>query len=390
MSVRDRLGPPPLPWKALEEVAADRLGREARWLLRAVDLGRRGWGRVDPNPMVGCVLVRDGEVVGEGWHRVFGGDHAEIRALSRAGERARGSTAFVSLEPCNHHGKTPPCSRALASAGVSRLVFGVGDPSPEAAGGGEALRDAGLSVEGPILGKGHGRVLNPAFFHRLEGAGRPYLALKLALGLDGGIAAARGLRTAVSGPEAGSYTHRLRAGFEAVMVGSGTAEADDPLLTVRQGPEPRNPPVRLVLDTLARKVTTEAALLRDLPEAQVHLFCGPGAPRDRTGPLRDAGVRIHRVPAGRKGLELGAVLRVCWEEGITSILCEGGGRLAGSLLETDRVDRLYLYLAPRFLGPEAVPAFPFQARPPGARRIVTVDALGRDAVVVLDRGLREV
>lgn len=361
---------------------------EVGHLLRAVDLGRRGWGSVHPNPMVGCVLVRDGEEVGRGWHQVFGGPHAEVEALRSAPDEAvRGSTAFVSLEPCRHVGKTPACTVALREAGVRRVVYGAADPTREAGGGGDELRRSGLDVLGPVFARALARGLDPAFFHLAESGGMPYVAAKLAMSLDGMIAAGEGERTAVTGPLAQRYTHRLRAGFDAILVGAGTVRVDDPLLTVRGDVQGRTATHRLIVDTHATALTPESALLRDVNRVPVHLFCLQDAPGDRVRALEAAGVRVHRVPKGPGGVELEEVLRVCRQEGMTSILCEGGARLAGGLLERSLVHRMYLYVAPNTLGPDGVPAFPdgLAGDDRGSWQATASEHLGRDILTVLDR-----
>lgn len=360
-------------------------GDDRRHLERARALARNGWGRVHPNPMVGCVLVRDGEVVAEGWHREFGGPHAEVRALERAGERARGATAYVSLEPCDHRGKTPPCSRALIEAGVRRVVFGAPDPGGESSGGAGTLRSAGIDVVGPVLGPSDYRRDDPAFFHWAE-HGAPYVALKLAVSLDGAIAEAPGRTTAVTGPEALDEAHRLRAGFGGVLVGATTARVDDPRLTVRRGPEPRVPPTRIVLDTRAR-TSPDAALFQGDDPPPVLLFVAEGAPDDAVGRLRDAGAAVIRVPTGEDGLALEPVFDRLAERGIRSVLCEGGGVLAAALLGAGRVHRIYLFVAPRVLGPRGVPAFPGRLTPGILEGWAVSECrgpLGRDALLVMD------
>ena len=328
---------------------------DQEFLTQAVELGRKGWGRVHPNPMVGCVLVRDGTVIGEGWHEELGGPHAEVNALQQAGDRSRGATAYVSLEPCNHFGRTPPCSSALLDAGISEVVFGAADPGTESSGGGEALRSAGVNVIGPVLPPGGGSRENPAFFFNQEHAAT-YVALKLAQTLDGRIAEAPGRRTAITGPEAGLETHRLRAGYDGIMVGSETALVDDPLLTVRGDVPFRKQPTRIILDSQAR-VVPGTRLFQDLPEAPLVIFSGEDAPGESVSRLERAGATVHRVPRGPSGLSLQAVLGVCWDTGIRSILCEGGGRVASELIQGGFARRLYLFVAPFVLGESGVPAF---------------------------------
>ena len=234
-------------------------------------LAHQGWGQVHPNPMVGCVLVNDAKVVGEGWHEVFGGPHAEIVALERALSRAEGATAYVSLEPCNHHGKTPPCSQALVDAGVKRVVFGARDPGASSGGGAETLRAAGVEVVGPVWDEGTARAENPAFFHAAR-HDRPFLALKLAMSLDSRIAAAPGERTRITGSEAEQEVHRIRTGFDAVMVGQGTVVADDPRLTPRLVP-PGREPIRRILLLPEADLHDDAAVLEEIERHPVHVFC---------------------------------------------------------------------------------------------------------------------
>lgn len=359
---------------------------DAAFLDRARALARKGWGRVHPNPLVGCVLVRDGEVVGEGWHQEFGGPHAEIVALEAAGVAARGATAYVTLEPCDHEGKTPPCSRALAEAGVARVVFGNADPDPDASGGSATLRASGVEVAGPLWDRATGRAENRAFFHTAR-HGDPYLALKLAMTLDARIAAEPGSSTRITGPLAEASVHRLRAGFDAILVGAGTARADDPRLTVRHGPAPRVPPRRMVLDPDAG-LSSDAALLEEADAVPVHVFTRRDASEWEMERLEEAGAHVHPVDEGSGGLDLDAVLSVTWEMGIRSVLCEGGAGLAASLLHQRRVHRLYLYVAPRTLGARGVPAFPDDADTLAWDDFAPAfppELLGPDLLHVLDR-----
>jgi len=330
---------------------------DRRHLARAVELAGRGWGGVHPNPLVGCVVVRDGEVVAEAWHEEFGGPHAESRALERAGERARGATAYVSLEPCRHEGKTPACTRALLRSGVARVVYGAADPGAESGGGGAELAAARVEVVGPVFDEERAWSENPAF-HHWHRTGSPHVAVKLAVSLDAGLAAAPGRRTPLTGVEARREVHRLRAGFDAVMVGSVTARVDDPLLTVRDVPLVRPAPVRIVLDSRASLPST-AALLRDASEVPVWVFCREDAEELEMERLEAAGAHVHPVPGHRGGgVSLDAVLDKCGATGIRSILCEGGGVLASRLLGDGPARRLYLLVAPTLLGGDAVPAFP--------------------------------
>jgi diaminohydroxyphosphoribosylaminopyrimidine deaminase/5-amino-6-(5-phosphoribosylamino)uracil reductase len=359
---------------------------DAAHLNRARAIAREGWGRVHPNPMVGCVLVRDGEVVGEGYHKQFGGALAEIVALEEAKSRAEGATAYLSLEPCNHHGKTPPCSEALVRAGVTRVVFGVEDPGAESRGGAATLRAAGVTVEGPVWDERVGRAENPAFFHtsRYE---TPFVALKLAMSLDARIAAAPGSRTRITGVEAEREVHRLRTGFDGVMIGAGTARADDPRLTPRMVPAGPLVPRRIVLLPDGELAAT-AALFDDVEDAPLHLFVRDDAGEGAIEALEERGACVHPVAGGTSGLALDAVLEVAWELGIRSILCEGGAKLGGALLREEHVHRLYLLVAPLTLGADAVPAFPDDAGELGWESFVPAfqpTQHGRDTLIVLDK-----
>lgn len=352
---------------------------------RARLIARGGWGQVHPNPMVGCVLVRDGEVVAEGFHGVFGGPHAEIVALERALSEAEGATAYVSLEPCNHRGKTPPCTQALIEAGVRRVVYGAADPGARSGGGGDALRAAGVEVSGPVWGAEEARAENPAFMY-VACHEAPFVAVKLAMSLDARIAAAPGAPTQITGSEAAREVHRLRTGYDAIMVGAGTARADDPRLTVRLVPRGRRPARRMVLAPDA-DLSTEAALFSDIEEAPLHVFCRLDASEAAIERLEAAGAHVHPVKHTDGRLDLDAVARVSWELGVQSILCEGGSRLAASLLKERRVQRFYLFVAPTTLGASGLPAFPEDveldwsdfrlAQPP--------EGFGRDTLIVLDR-----
>lgn len=352
---------------------------DAVYMRRALRLARRGRGRVAPNPMVGCVLVRDGRVVGEGWHQVYGGPHAEVEALRAAGEAARGATAYVTLEPCNHWGKTPPCTEALLAAGVSRVVCAVRDPFPAAAGGAERLRAAGVPVDVGVLAEA-GRELNAAFLFAATGAGRPWVTLKVALSLDGAVADHTRGPGWLTGPESRRAVHRLRAASDAVAVGIGTALADDPALTVRDVATPRVPPLRVVFDRQAR-LPLGGALARTAREVPVAVVCAPSASGERVRALEAAGVRI--VLADELAAGLVALRR---DHGVRALLVEGGARLSGALWAADLVDRLVIFRAPVVLGAGSVRAFEGapDVRAEAARRLPVVRArwYGTDRMTV--------
>lgn len=338
---------------------------------RALQLARRGWGRVSPNPLVGATIVRDGQVVGEGWHAEYGGPHAEVAALRAAGEAARGATAYVTLEPCNHWGHTPPCVDALLAAGVSRVVVAVADPHPIAAGGAERLRAAGIAVDVGVLAE-QAIELNAPFFYDVAGGVRPWITLKLALSIDAALADATRAPAWLTGVAARRAVHGMRAGHDAIAVGIGTALADDPALTVRGARSPRVPPLRVVFDRRARLPlhTTLARTARELPTCVV---CEPDAPADRRAALEAAGVQV--IAAGT--LEHGCLaLRAA---GVRSMLVEGGAGIVGALWAAELVDRLVTFQAPVVLGANALAAFGSAPSQParGARRL---PVLGRRTV----------
>lgn len=377
---------------SLAGCGCESLNDEDRLLLgRAVQLGRLGWGRVHPNPMVGAVVARNGTIVAEAHHEVFGGPHAEVLALGSLKD-ARGATVYSSLEPCSHHGKTPPCTEALGRAGVARVVYWAGELGAAAGGGGGWLRRHGVQVDGPYGERADWAAENPFFFHESESR-RPFVALKLAVSLDGRIAPRGGRRFWLTGPEARAEVHNLRAGFDAVLVGSRTWEADDPHLTARGDVEPRVAPVPVLLDRGGRADPGLRALrARGVPRGIVFTCRGevPGLAR-RLGARAD----VVAVPMAPGGLDLEAALRALEERGIASVLCEGGGRLGSALLGLDLVDRLYLFLAPVLIGAGGVPAF--ASGSPGDPEAVTsrfrgwqsrLDPVkfGNDTLIVLDRG----
>jgi diaminohydroxyphosphoribosylaminopyrimidine deaminase/5-amino-6-(5-phosphoribosylamino)uracil reductase len=360
-------------------------GQDRAFMRRAIELAWRGWGRVAPNPLVGCVIVRDdGRVVGEGWHTEYGHPHAEVEALRAATAAARGATAYVSLEPCSHHGKTPPCTGALAAAGVRRVVFGGYDPNPRASGGGEVLRAAGIDVVGGVE-EAAVRDQNAAFFHAHAPAGaeRPFVALKLAMSLDARIADRDGRSVWITGDESRAETHRLRAGYDAVAVGIGTALADDPRLTVRGAAEPRIAPARIVFDRTLR-MPADGALARTAREVPVIAVCEPDAPAVLRQPLEDAGVTIIA------GSGLAGQLRAIREAGVRSIFVEGGAGLASALLAADVVDRMYLFYAPVLIGPGGAAPFAGLPSPPLADatrwRHLATQPFGADTLITLAKG----
>lgn len=339
---------------------------------RALALAREGWGQVAPNPMVGAVVVQQGEMVGEGFHARYGEDHAEVAALRAAGPAARGATLYVSLEPCAHTGKTPPCTRAILAAGVARLVVASGDPNPEARGGADELRRAGIEVVTGVCEQ-EARDLNAAFMHRWSSA-RPYVTLKLAVTLESAIADGTHTTSRVTGPAARRYAHWLRAGHDAVAVGMQTVRADDPQLTVRETIAPRVPTVRVVFSRTGRLSLT-STLANSIKQGPV-IVATESIDTGYERALTDAGVDVVH------GAGLPQLLEALRARGITSILVEGGAGLAASFWREGLVDRLILVRAPVVFGGGALNAFAgfpaLRAESAPRLRVISHEVLGDD------------
>jgi diaminohydroxyphosphoribosylaminopyrimidine deaminase / 5-amino-6-(5-phosphoribosylamino)uracil reductase len=321
--------------------------REDRaYMRRALALAARGHNACAPNPRVGCVLVRGGAVVGEGWHERVGAAHAEARALEAAGAAAAGATAYVTLEPCCHHGRTPPCTQALIEARVARVVAATGDPDPRVAGQGlESLARAGIVVECGLC-EAQAAELNAGFIARVT-RGRPYVRSKIAASLDGATAMAQGESQWITGESARRDVQRLRADASAIVTGIGTAEHDDPRLTVRLRARGWVAPLRVVLDSTLR-LSPQARMLRELGSTVV--YGAPDADAERADALHAAGAQVERVARDDRGLALDAVLAQLAARGVNDVLVEAGARLNGALLEAGLIDELVIYLAPRILG----------------------------------------
>ena len=325
---------------------------DARFMARALALAAEGLGRTFPNPPVGAVFVRGGRVVGEGFHHRAGAPHAEIEALRAAGGRVRGATLYVTLEPCAHHGRTPPCAEALVGLGLRRIVVAMVDPNPRVRGRGIAkLRRAGIPVAvGP--GAEEARLLTAGYRSRVL-HGRPLVTLKLATTLDGRIAAAGGDARWITGPAARRLAHALRDVSDAVLVGAGTVRADDPRLTCRL--PGGHDPVRIVLAGPALRLPARARVLaRGGPPTWV--VAPRGAPAARVAALRRRGVEVLLVPGRRGRVPFAALVRLLGARGLTSLLVEGGGTVAAEALRARAVDRLVLFVAPAILGGDGVAA----------------------------------
>ncbi len=340
----------PLPKPTSPDEAGD-LGH----MRAALSLAARGLGRTAPNPAVGCVLVKEGRVVGRGWTQAGGRPHAETEALGRAGAAARGACAYVTLEPCSHHGQTPPCTQALIEAGIARCVVALEDTDPRVTAKGLAkLREAGIEV---VLGPGAAAAaeLNAGYLTR-QRDGRPLVTLKLATTLDGRIGTKRGESRWITGPAARARGHLLRAQHDAVMVGGGTAIADNPRLDVRLTGLGDTSPIRVVLDGRLRLPLTHDLVAR-AADQPTWLITRAKNPRARLRALRDVGVEVIPVDLDEDGnLSLRAALLALGERGITRLLVEGGGRIAAGLLRLDLVDRLVWFHGPKIIGGDGIPA----------------------------------
>lgn len=352
-------------------------------MARALDLARGGLGRVWPNPSVGCVIVRDGGILGEGRTADGGRPHGEVVALARAGDAARGATAYVTLEPCSHHGRTPPCAEALIAAGIGRVVVATTDPDPRVDGRGVAmLRAAGIPVEVGLLGP-EADALNEGFFRRVR-QGRPFVTLKVASTLDGRIATRTGESRWITGDASRAEVHRMRAASDAVLVGTATAAADDPMLTVRLPGYDDRQPVRIVLDARL-ELPASLALFRTAREVATWVVVTRGGDPSARRRLEEAGCEIVDVDADAEGrLPLADVLRALGASGLTRLLIEGGARLSAALLAGGLVDRLEWFRAPLVIGGDGVPAIgPLGvAQLAEARRLVRTGmrAFGQDSL----------
>jgi len=326
---------------------------DTRWMRRALEIAETASGRTSPNPLVGAVVVRNGVCVGEGFHPQAGEPHAEILALRDAGEAAKGATLYVTLEPCCHYGRTPPCTEAIIEGGIRRVVSAIEDPDPRVAGRGhQRLREAGIHVDVGTLAA-EARRLNAPYL-KWKTTGIPFVTLKIAMSLDGKVATRLGESQWITGETSRLDGHRLRNRSDAVLVGVGTVLADDPLLTTRL-PEASRDPLRVVLDTEAR--TPPTARLVNVPSnAKTLLFVAEDADDSRANALAARGVEVVRVPRATIGVDLNAVLKRLGERDILSVLVEGGPTVHGSFAHARLVDRVIAYVAPLLIGGRDAPS----------------------------------
>jgi diaminohydroxyphosphoribosylaminopyrimidine deaminase / 5-amino-6-(5-phosphoribosylamino)uracil reductase len=343
---------------------------DRRFMALALSLGRRGLGRTWPNPAVGAVIVKDGVIVGRGWTQPGGRPHAEVEALRRAGEAARGATLYVTLEPCSHHGKSPPCADAVIAAGIARVVSALEDPNPEVAGQGHArLHAAGIAVEVGI-GAEEARRDHAGHIRRMRD-GRPQVMLKLAISADGKAGAAGRKPVAITGEAVRERVHLLRAHSDAIMVGIGTVLADDPMLTCRLPGMAEESPVRIVADSMLR-LPVNSRLVRSAYETPVWALTGLAAPQDCEFILLPLGVEVLRSPQSSGRLDLKDGLEFLAAKGITRLMVEGGPALAAAFIAADLVDEAVLFHSPKIVGSDGI------------------DALATDAMEALTRRLKQV
>jgi diaminohydroxyphosphoribosylaminopyrimidine deaminase/5-amino-6-(5-phosphoribosylamino)uracil reductase len=335
-------------------VSSEAARADLRFMALALTLGRRGLGRTWPNPAVGAVVVENGVIAGRGWTQPGGRPHAEVEALRRAGKAARGGTLYVTLEPCSHHGKTPPCADAVIAAGIKRVVSALEDPNPKVAGAGHArLAGAGIAVDVGV-GAQEARRDHAGHIRRVRD-GRPQVMLKLAISEDGKVAAAGRRPIAITGSETRDRVHLLRAQNDAIMIGIGTALADDPLLTCRLPGMEKDSPVRVVLDSELR-LPESSRLARTAREVPVWVIAGMRAPLDREQALAAAGAHIMRVPSRDGQFDISAVLNLLAERGITRLMVEGGPTLAASLVAADLIDDAMLFRSAKLVGADGINA----------------------------------
>lgn len=358
--------------------------KDKDYMRMALDLAAKATGRTSPNPMVGAAVVRNGQIVGEGYHARAGTPHAEVHALRRAGDNARGSTLYVTLEPCCHYGRTGPCTEAIIKAGIDRVVLAMADPNPLVAGKGvQRLRESGIKVDCGIM-ENEARKLNEVFIKFIT-TRLPFVVMKTAMSLDGKIATTRGESQWITGPKAREYVHHLRDRYDAILVGVGTVLADNPSLTTRLPGVQGRDPVRIILDSMASS-PVKSKVFNQQSESSTIIVTSPEAPADKVSALRDAGAEIIQVPLDENGINLLLLLQELGSREITSVLVEGGAKVNGSFTYNKLVDKVYWFIAPQIIGGDAAPS------PVGGKGIpilndalqisdITMHSLGKDICI---------
>lgn len=326
---------------------------DERYMWMALDLARKGWGKTSPNPMVGAVLVKDGEVVGTGYHHRAGEPHAEVIALKEAGEKARGATLYTNLEPCSHFGRTPPCTDALIGARIRKVVMATYDPNPLVSGNGVAkLKQAGIKVKNGVL-EDKAKRLNEVFFKYIT-TGTPFVVAKAAMTLDGKIATSTGKSRWITSEKSRKFVHRLRSMCDGIMVGINTVLKDDPLLNARLDTEGGHNPIRIIVDSRGR-LPLDAAVVKTARQFGTVLATTALAPEGKLSSLRSRGVEVLVLPDKEDKVDLHALMQALGQQEISILLVEGGGTLNYSLLEQNLIDKLYYFVAPLLFGGKDAP-----------------------------------
>ncbi len=361
-----------------------------QWMRRALELAQKAQGHTGPNPMVGAVIVRDGQVIGEGYHHRAGMSHAEIEALTSVEGSAQDATMYVTLEPCNHHGRTPPCTEAIIATGVTHVVYAIPDPNPLASGGTERLREAGIQVTAGIC-REEAAYLNRFFLHHIK-VGLPYVIAKYAMSLDGKIATHTGNSQWVTGEVARQRAHQLRHAVDAVLIGAGTAITDDPRLTTRLPIDNPQHPLRVALDSTGKIPLKNQLLSPDLP-GQTLIATTDAMPSKHERQLKRNGVEVLRLPKDNcSQVDLPSLLRVLGQRGVQSVMVEGGSTLLGALFDGSHIHEVWTFIAPVIVGgddaPSPIGGFGVSQMSHAPRlHDVIVEQLGAD---VLMRGLIDV
>lgn len=320
----------------------------------AIRQAKRGLGRTSPNPAVGAIIVRDGKVVGQGYHKCAGGPHAEVNALRSVDGLTDGCTLYVTLEPCNHQGRTPPCTKAIIESGISRVVVGMPDPNPSVSGGGNSfLTEKGIDVQCGVLEEECRSLNRPFIKHTTQGL--PWVILKAGMSLDGKIAVKNGQNAWITSQKSREFVHKIRHTVDAILVGVNTAINDDPSLTTRLSKGRGRDPLRVIIDTNLR-ISPQAKMLAQQSDAGTIIYCGPDPDEKKYQQLIAAGAHIQKVALDSSGqLSLPAVLKDLAARNITSLLVEGGGKIHGSFVRQKLADQVNLFIAPLFMGADAIP-----------------------------------
>lgn len=349
------------------------------YMQRAVELAEMGRGTTSPNPMVGALIVKDGRIIAEGYHKKAGEAHAEINALNNATEDVTGALMVVSLEPCNHFGRTPPCTEAIINAGIAKVIVGMIDPNPRCAGGGiKRLRDAGIEVEHGLLSDVVEKQ-NEAFIKYIT-TGRPFVSVKAAMSLDGKIAQAQGIQTSITGPEARQRVHELRNEYDAIMVGIRTVLVDDPLLTTRLDREDTKNPIRIIIDSRA-KLPVSSQIVATATNVRTILATTAFSPLQNRETLQLKGLEILKLDSWDGSIDLETLLEELGSKQIASLMVEGGGKLIASFVEAGLVDKYTIFVAPKLIGERGVDLVGGRLDVITELRIDSIEQLGEDLLI---------